>query len=145
MRVSLIVPSQEEFGILFEEPPIKSLSGGGLSDIRIYDPVSHSLRGTGLFSMLAGLARKAIPFLTKTIFPEVLNLGQSVLSDVNRGSDIRSALKRRGLQSLKSTGARILRGGRRKKVVKQKRKKRVIRRVTKKRKLNRYNDVFSNF
>lgn len=144
MRVNFIPPSVDE--ILFLISPPASYKGGGLSDIRIFNR-SH-IRGGGIFSFLTGLARKAAPFLMRTLAPAVLSMGQNVLQDMQTGEhSFKKSMKKHGIESLKGVGRQILGGGKRRKKSKRKAKATklaLIRSFTKQNKKNkRYNDVFA--
>ncbi|HIP16932.1 MAG TPA: hypothetical protein EYG76_01315 [Methanothermococcus okinawensis] len=112
-----------------------------MGDISVYVPSGRAVKGGGLFSILAGLAKRAVPFLMRTIIPEGLNLAQNIVGDINSGTLNRSNLKKRGLESLHNVGRRIVKGGRRKRTTK---KKRTVNRKKKLglRKKRKYNDVF---
>ena len=143
MRIVFIPPTAAEFSRLFSDDG--QLSGGGMQDIRIYTPPSRSPRGAGIVSLLAGLGKKIVPFLMRTILPEGLSMAHNVISDINSSISSRQSLKRRGLQSVSNVGRRVLRGGggktkrirMRQKKKKTKKKKKC---VLKKRKIK---DVFS--
>ena len=91
------------------------LSGYGSSDIHIfkkYRPGQY--RGSGIWSSLANVGKRALPFLRKYIFPAVTELGKNVINDVVQGnSTFKSSLKKHGKDSLKTVGKKILSGGRR--------------------------------
>ena len=55
-------PTRSEYDVLFAQS-----RGGGLDDIRVFIP-PHSGRVSGIFSVLSGFAKKAIPFLARTLF-----------------------------------------------------------------------------
>lgn len=107
MRVVFAPPSEVEFKTLFLSEPLRK--GGGLEDISVFYP-SHR-RGGGVFSAIAGIARRVLPFLLNVAKPSVKEFGRSVLSDVvNDQLPLRESLKRHGVTALKSTGRRILNG-----------------------------------
>ena len=62
--------------------------------------------------MLRGFAKKAIPFLMRTVAPEALEMGKGVLSDVLEGRKLRESLKDRGVRAARGVGGRLIRGGR---------------------------------
>ena len=99
-------PTRSEYDVLFAQS-----RGGGLDDIRVFIP-PHSGRGGGIFSVLSGFAKKAIPFLARTVVPEAIQMGKGVLSDVLEGKRLRESLKNRGITAAKGVGARLVRGGR---------------------------------
>ena len=126
MRVSFIEPSVEDFSLLFEDKGLKR--GGAIEDISVFTNPRRGLNGGGLFSLLSGLVKRVAPVVKRIIMPSALEFGQNILSDLQTGkSDIKSALKERGMQALKSTGRRFLTGRgsrkRKRKAVKNKRKK----------------------
>ena len=140
MRLSFIEPSVEEFSLLFENNVLKR--GGGLEDIVVFTNPRRSLSGGGLFSLLSGLVKRVAPVVKRVLLPSALEFGQNILSDLQSGkTDLKSSLKERGMQALKSTGRRILtgRGAR-----KRKRKNKKIRKRSKriKTKTGAYKDVF---
>ena len=69
-------------------------------------------RGGGLFNILSGIAKRAMPFLMKNVAPEAIKMGKNVLGDVIEGRQLRHSLKNRGMQALEGVGKRVLRGGR---------------------------------
>ena len=107
----------------------------------------RSRRGGGVFSFLSGLAKKAFPFLVRSVAPEVVNMGRSVLGDVLEGRKVKTALRTRGVEALRGVGQRLARGGGRTSGKKKRKNKRVgVRRKTKrKQKKGRCykNDVFN--
>ena len=138
--MSFIEPSVEEFSLLFENNVLKR--GGGLEDIVVFTNPRRSLSGGGLFSLLSGLVKRVAPVVKRVLLPSALEFGQNILSDLQSGkTDLKSSLKERGMQALKSTGRRILtgRGAR-----KRKRKNKKIRKRSKriKTKTGAYKDVF---
>lgn len=134
MRVGFVQLSVDEIG-RFIAPPGKR--GAGLSDIRVFD--RRHVRGGGFLSFLTGLARKATPFLLKTIMPAALTMGQNVLQDVNTGQGtLKESIRKRGIETLKSIGPKLMAGGR----INKKKKKKQIRPAYIKR-MDRYKDVFS--
>ncbi len=99
-------PTRAEYDLLFTQS-----KGGGLDDIRVFIP-PHSRRGGGLFSVLSGFAKRAIPFLMRTVAPEALQMGKGLLTDVLEGKRLRESLRNRGVAAVKGVGERIVRGGR---------------------------------
>ncbi len=147
MRHTFIPPTRREFDIIFLDGVSK---GGGLGDIKIFQPVpiQRSRRGGGLFNILSGIARKAAPFLIRTIAPEAIKLGRNVLGDVLQGTKFKESLKSRGVEALRGVGERVVKGGARrgrklgkaKRSIKKKNKKRVKGGIVR----NCYkNDIFS--
>ena len=116
MRSPFNPPSEQDFLKLFAEPP----PGGSLADIKYFKP---SPRGTGIFGLLAGLAKKAAPFLVKKALPSGLNLIQNVADDVLAGKNFKSSLKQRGISAVKEVRDKIISGaGRRKRRSRRKRR-----------------------
>lgn len=115
MRIAFVPPSEVEFLHLFNDATESVLlrKGGGLSDIVVYQPPSRFRQGGGLLSMIAGLARKVLPFLAKAAAPAVTEFGSSVMRDVTTGRrPLKKSLKKHGLRAVKKTGSRLLKGGR---------------------------------
>ena len=133
MRVTFIPLSIREFDILLKNENTFKARGAGVSDINVYIP-RHN-RGGSLFQMLANLARSAAPFLMRTIMPEGVNFAKNVVRDISSGQNLRRTLKKRGIESLKEVGKKIVRGGARRKLK--------MRKVSK-RKIRQYNDIFTS-
>ena len=131
MRVTFAPPSENEFKHLFLSSPLKK--GGGLDDINIFQPrgIPHR-RGSGIFSILSGVAKKVLPFLVKAAKPAAKEFGSSVLKDVLNKKPLGQSLKKHGVKALKKTGARLIRGSGKVRKVKKKNLK-------KKKKKNRKN------
>ena len=72
-------------------------------------------RGSGIFTVLSGLAKKGIPLLLHNVAPEAMQMGKDVLGDVLEGHRFRESVKHRGVAALKGVGPRLTRGGRVKK------------------------------
>ena len=109
MRVTFTPPSETEFKQLFLSSPLKK--GGGLEDISIFQPrgIPHR-RGSGIFSILSGVAKKVLPFLMKAAKPAAQEFGSSVVRDILKKKSLRQSLKKNGIKALKKTGMRIVRG-----------------------------------
>ena len=109
MRVTFTPPSESEFKQLFLSTPLKK--GGGLEDISIFQPrgIPHR-RGSGIFSILSGVAKRVLPFLMKAAKPVAKEFGTSVVRDVLKKKSIRQSLKKNGIKALKKTGMRLIRG-----------------------------------
>ena len=112
MRVAFIPPSVGEYKTLFSSG-VQLRKGGGLDDIRILNSTADYHRGGGIFSTLAGIAKRAFPFLLKNIIaPSALSFGRDVLTDISQGNtDIKSTLKKRGLEAAREAGRRLVSGG----------------------------------
>lgn len=136
MRSTFIPPARHEFDTLFLESQAR---GGGVEDIRIFlpPPVQRGRRGGGIFNVLSGLAKKAVPFLMRNVAPEAMRMGKDVLGDVLEGRNIRQSLKTRGMAALKGVGRRLVRGGGRRARKPKKRLTRRGRKKTNKRKTKR--------
>ena len=93
--------------------------------------------GGSLFQVLANLARSAAPFLMRTIMPEGVNFAKNVVRDISSGKNLRRTLKRRGIESLKEVGKKIVRGGGR-------RLRKLKGRKVRKGKTRQYNDIFTS-
>lgn len=108
MRSAFIPPTRRDFDSVFLQ-----VKGGGLDDISIFLPpaLPRGRRGGGIFNILSGFARKALPFLMRSITPEVTRMGRDVIGDVLEGKRISDALKTRGVTALKGVARRVVRGG----------------------------------
>ena len=122
MRISFFPPTADQFKSLFQHAPPpphhgfknRDRLGGGLSDITIFTPYSRGRgggplgrrRGGGIFS---NIAKRILPFLFRTIKPSVQSFGKNMIQDVivNK-KNIKESLKRRGKESLKDAGKRLL-------------------------------------
>ena len=109
MRVTFTPPSENDFKQLFLSSPLRK--GGGLEDISIFQPMDIPYRrGSGLLSVISGVAKKILPFLMRMAKPAAKEFGHSVVRDVIRKKPIRQSLKKNGVKALKNTGMRILKG-----------------------------------
>lgn len=123
MRAPLIIPTENEFLVLFQHPQILK-KGGALSDIETFKSPIFYQRGSGIFSLLKGIGRRVLPFIIKNVMPEAVDLGRGIFQDVGSGKkNFRESLKHRGLAAVKGVARRAT-GGRVKK--KKKRGKRRI-------------------
>lgn len=146
MRVSFAPLSVKEFNVLFKDDDDGMNSrGGGISDISVYVPKSN--RGGSLFQILGKLAKSAAPLLMRTVVPEGINFAKNVIGDISSGQKLKQSLKKRGIESLKELGRKIVRGGGKKR---RRKNERVVKRLTMKKKKrktskreDRYNDIFS--
>ena len=127
MRITFTPPSESEFKQLFLSSPLKK--GGGLDDINIFQPrgIPHR-RGSGILSMLSGVAKKVLPFLIRAAKPAAREFGSSIVRDVIKKKPLRQSLKKNGIKALKKTGVRLIRGSgkikkRRRKINKKMKKK----------------------
>lgn len=132
MAITFVPPTKREFDTLFLDR--HSLKGGGIENIKIFQPTAalqRTRRGGGIFNVLSGLAKRAIPFLIRTIAPEAMQMGRGVLGDVLEGRKLRESLRSRGITAIRGVGERLARGGgkiRKKKVNKKKNKARQLKR-----------------
>ena len=91
-QVILPIPSiysdlrEEEYLQLLKRE--NNLSGSGVSDIVLYEkdyfPNSGNNQGAGFLSFLGSVARKAIPFISRYVLPEAINLGSTLIDKKNR-------------------------------------------------------------
>ena len=115
MRVAFTPPSVGEYALVFrgkKRLKANKKRGYGLSDIRVFIPPHlKENRGGGLFSLLSGLTKRAVPFLMKNIAPAAVEFGKNVVTDVLTGDGtVKQTLRKRGVESLKKTGRRLLLG-----------------------------------
>ena len=123
MRQPFFPPTRIEFArVLNGSAGVKK--GGGLGDISIFRPSVYR-RGGGLFSMLKGVAKTAIPFLFKNVLPALANAGANVATDMSEGKKFKHALKTRGVEAFHDVRKRVAKGGGRKRKVKRCCKKQV--------------------
>ena len=131
--------SQNEFDSLLKKQNRLLVSGEG--NINIFRRYRPSKRGNGVISFLSKYGRYALPFLKKIILPSAKDFSKNVVSDVIAGNSLKSTLKKRGKQSLKDVGNRILSGagrrGRKRKTSSLKRRKKRKSRVGRGRKVKR--------
>ena len=99
--------------------------GDGLGDINIFR--KHRLtKGSGAFSnLILKYGKRLLPYLKKFLWPAAKEFGRDVMGDVASGdATLKSALKKRGKQSLAKVGRRIISGeGRKRRSLKRKCKK----------------------
>jgi len=113
-RSSFVPPTSEEFRTIFENPEalLKLVRGGSLSDIGVYNSYDHYRRGAGLFSFLGNIGKRLIPFVSRLVKPALLDFGSGVIDDMREGkTNLKSSMKRRGIDAIKQVGARAMRGG----------------------------------
>ena len=131
MRRSFIIPSRDEFITLFDDPLVLN-RGGALSDIATFQSPVLYQKGSGLFSFLKGIGRRAIPFIIKNVVPEALDMGKGIFDDVTSGqAKLKESLKNRGIRAVRGVARRATTrggGGRVKKKKKNPKKKRKQRR-----------------
>ena len=94
MRATFHPLARREFDTLFLE---RQTQGSGLDYIRIFlpPPVPRGRRGGGIFTVLSGLAKKAVPFLLRNVAPEAIQMGKDVLGDVLEGHRFHESVKQR--------------------------------------------------
>jgi hypothetical protein len=116
-------PSSEDFLRLFSDGHnnVKTYDyrGGGIGDIRTFESPLYYQRGSGIFSVIASIARRTIPFLRNLFLPTVSDFANTVAQDYSKGTDFKTALKNRGMESIGKLMNRRQGGGKR--IVKQKR------------------------
>ena len=142
VRVVFYPPSEREFSNLLRGAHHPTGSGlGDIQTIKFASPTTRlHQRGGGFFSSLANIAKSAVPFLFRTIAPSAMKFTRDVVHDVTSGhSDLRGALKKRGIEALKGVGSRIMKGGKknRSRLPSKKKKKRQRKTVKKKKKKTR--------
>ena len=110
MRIAFTPPSEHEFKQLFISAPMRK--GGGLEDISIFQPRGISyLRGSGIFSLISGVAKRIFPFLIKAAKPAAKEFSSAIVKDIIKGKKpLRKSLKQNGIKALKKTGLRLIRG-----------------------------------
>ena len=127
MRVVFTPPSENDFKQLFLSLPLRK--GGGLNDISLFQPSAPiSLRyrkGSGILSIISNVAKRVLPFLIKAGKPAAKEFGSAVIKDIIEGKrPTRSSLKKHGVNALKQTGLRLIKGSGRL----SKKKKKIIKR-----------------
>lgn len=128
MRLTFVPPSEEEFRRLFLSTPLRR--GGGLEDISIFYPTRR--RGGSVLSAISGVARRVLPFIFKALNPSAKEFGRAVLSDmITAERPLKESLKRHGIQAVKSTGLRLLKGSGKRRKSKKGRSLKVIRKTKK--------------
>ena len=112
-RSSFVPPMSEEFRTIFENPEalLKLVRGGSLSDIGVYNSYDHYRRGAGLFSFLGNIGKRLIPFVSRLVKPALLDFGSSVIDMREGKTNLKSSMKRRGIEAMKQVGARAMTGG----------------------------------
>ena len=125
VKVALTPLSESEFIFLLNKHNHANfLKGGSLSDIDIFRSRKKIQRGRGIFSIISNLGRRALPFLSKYVLPVAKEFGKGLISDVLGGQTIKSSFKKRGRESVKSLGQRIISGkGKKRRMSKQKKQK----------------------
>ena len=109
--------SQTEFDYLLKsQSNANYLSGGSIRDIGIFK-TNARLRGGSIFSILASVGRRVLPFLSRYVAPVAKSVGKNIVNDVIQGENIKTSLKRHGIDGVKQIGSRILRGGNKKRKV----------------------------
>ena len=109
-----LVKLQNQLGIL---------QGGGIrKNINIFKAYKSNQHGGSLFSILANLGKRALPFLSNYIFPSAKNFAKNLMSDVMSGENLKKSFKKRGSQGLREVGDKILSGSGRRRNIKRRRK-----------------------
>ena len=104
--------SQNEFESIIRQQNRLLVSGDG--HINIFRRYRPAKRGNGVFSFLSKYGRYALPFLKKFILPSAKDFSKNVVTDMIAGNSLKATLKKRGKESLKDVGNRILSGAGRK-------------------------------
>ena len=149
MRVAFTPPSVREYALVFRRKTRlkgNKRRGYGLNDIRVFVPPHlRDNRGGGLFSILSGLTRKAVPFIMRNVAPAAVEFGKNVMTDVLSGDGtVRETLKKRGVETLRKTGQKLLAGPELHPGIINKKKKKIVGKKKKKKKMTRKlkKDVF---
>jgi len=106
---------------------IKSQAGHGI-------PVFHGAhqRGEGLGDVLGGIARYALPLISKYIFPHAASTLASTISDVtNNGYSVKQALKKNSLNLVKNVAGTVVENIQKGKGIRRKKQKTKPRKVPK--------------
>jgi hypothetical protein len=109
MRVIYIAPRTEDFSVLFTKPAYR---GGGSDEIQAFNSPVFYQRGSGLFSVIGSLLRRSIPFLRSVFLPTVADVGRNIAKKYSEGMSFREAAKQEAMTGAKDLGARVLKGGR---------------------------------
>ena len=126
VKVALTPLSESEFIFLLNKHNhVNYLRGGSLRDINIFRSRKRIQRGYGIFSIIANLGRRALPYLSKYVFPIAKEIGKGVITDMIDGQSLKSSFKKRGKDGLKTLGERIVsgKGKKRKNKIKMRKKK----------------------
>ena len=138
VKVALTPLSESEFiSLLNKHNHVNYLRGGSLKDINIFRSRKKVQRGNGIFSIISNLGRRALPYVSKYLLPVAKDFGKAVITDVLGGQTLKSSLKKRGKEGIKSIGKQIIGGKGKKRANKsriRKRKKMKIKRGTGKKK-----------
>jgi hypothetical protein len=86
---------------------LKSLKIQHGSGVIIFKGVRRQ-RGGGFGSVLLSIARYAIPVIKKYLLPHAKQAVSNIISDVQKGESIKSAVKRNTKQAIKSAGMNIV-------------------------------------
>ena len=106
MRVPYFEPSVREYDRVFQNSP--NISGGGLSDIRVF-----SQKGGSFLGVISSIMRRAIPFLRSMVLPEMGNMARNVAHDYgSRGTPLNQTLRENALSTGKNIARKILGGAR---------------------------------
>jgi hypothetical protein len=65
-------------------------------------------RGGGFGSVLLSIARYAIPVIKKYLLPHAKQAVSNIISDVERGESIKTAVKRNAKQAIRTAGAHLV-------------------------------------
>ena len=112
-----LVKLQNQLGIL---------QGGAIrKNINIFKAYRPNQHGGSIFSILANLGKRALPFLSNYIFPSAKNFAKNLMSDVMSGENLKKSLKQRGSQGLREVGDKILSGSGRRRIIKRRKRKQI--------------------
>ena len=105
MRVAYVQPTAQQYDEIF----MRSGSGNGASDIKIYRPGLRS-RGRGLLGVISTLAKKALPFLSNYILPEAGLFLHGLMQDVSHGKGVKKSFKSQVKKTANRVITRVARG-----------------------------------
>ena len=98
MRVSFIPPTVNDYDRVFNHRGF----GGGLGDIRIFQP-SFNAKGGSLLGFIGSIARKTIPFFQRMILPVLGYFAKDLSDDLSKSKAAKQSFKR----NVKKTGKNI--------------------------------------
>ena len=92
---------ENEFLNIVNQQKSLGLSLGGLrNDINIFKVYRPRQRGGSIFSILSTLGRRALPFLSKYVFPSAKTFAKNVMTDMIDGENFKKTIKKRGKEGL---------------------------------------------
>ena len=110
VKIGLYPLSESEFVGIINNQSFNNLKGGSIEDINIFRASKRHLHGSGFLDVFSKIGKFIMPAVKKYVVPAALDYSHGVMKDVAKGKNIRHSLKRRGTQSLKKVGSRILHG-----------------------------------